>query len=148
MSTEKCQVPSPRGCPAGAGERTIEHRQSARKRSPLSTHQHTFRALPAIKCRAYQGGGHGCYTGCGKTPLACHSEESRSDRDDEESRIALKIFRARFLAPLGMTAWKRFSAACTAVRGSSVFVSVRQVVFDQNNVAWPCRPFEVFHDLL
>jgi hypothetical protein len=62
--------------------------------------------------------------------LACHSEESRSDRDDEESRIALKTLRARFLAEftlsgqseilrcaqddsegLGMTAWKGFPAA-------------------------------------
>jgi hypothetical protein len=30
---------------------------------------------------------------------------------DEESRIVLKTLRARFLAPLGMTAWKGFSAA-------------------------------------
>jgi hypothetical protein len=49
-----------------------------------------------------------------KTRLACHSEESRSDRDDEESRIVLKTLRARFLAPLGMTAWKGFSAPCEA----------------------------------
>ena len=34
--------------------------------------------------------------------------------DDEESRTALKILRARFLAPLGMTAWRSFSAACSA----------------------------------
>ena len=33
----------------------------------------------------------------GKTCLACHSEESRSDRDDEESRKSL-VFRARFLS--------------------------------------------------
>jgi hypothetical protein len=32
--------------------------------------------------------------------------------DDEGSRIVLKILRARFLASLRMTAWKRFSAAC------------------------------------
>jgi len=38
------------------------------------------------------------FTGCGKTRLACHSEESRSDRDDEESRFVLKTLRARFLA--------------------------------------------------
>ena len=55
-------------------------------------------------------------TGCGKTRLACHSEESRSDRDDVESRPALKILRARFLAPLGMTAWRGFSAACLTPR--------------------------------
>jgi hypothetical protein len=73
-------------------------------------------------------------TGCGKTRLACHSEESRSDRDDEESRIVLKTLRARFLAQftlngqgeiprfarndsegLGMTAWKGFSASCQAL---------------------------------
>ncbi len=73
------------------------------------------------------------FTGCGKTRLACHSEESRSDRDDEESRTALEILRARFLAEftlsgqseilrcaqddsegLGMTAWRGFSAACSA----------------------------------
>jgi hypothetical protein len=41
--------------------------------------------------------------GCGKTRLACHSEESRSHRDDEESGIVLKLLRARFLASLGMT---------------------------------------------
>ena len=35
--------------------------------------------------------------------------------DDEESRTALKILRARFLAPLGMTAWRGFSAACEAL---------------------------------
>jgi hypothetical protein len=34
--------------------------------------------------------------------------------DDEESCTALKILRARFLAPLGMTAWRGFSAACSA----------------------------------
>ena len=48
MSRERCQVPSRRGCPAGAGRRAMEHRQSARKRSPLSTHQHTFRTLPHV----------------------------------------------------------------------------------------------------
>ncbi len=82
---------------------------------------------------ARQGGS----SGCGKTRLGCHSEESRSDRDDEESRIGLKTLRARFLAEftlsetrrsfsrvcgirmtangLGMTAWKGFSAACLAI---------------------------------
>jgi hypothetical protein len=30
----------------------------------------------------------------------------------KESRIALKTLRARFLAALGMTAWKGLSAAC------------------------------------
>jgi hypothetical protein len=34
---------------------------------------------------------------------------------DEESRIVLKTLRARFLAPLGMTAWKGFSAPCEAL---------------------------------
>jgi hypothetical protein len=43
-----------------------------------------------------------------KTRLICHSEEPRSDRDDEESRTVLKILRARFLASLGMTMSKRF----------------------------------------
>ena len=38
----------------------------------------------------------------------------RGAEGDEESRTALKILRARFLAPLGMTAYKRFSAACKA----------------------------------
>jgi hypothetical protein len=33
---------------------------------------------------------------------------------DEESRIALKINRARSFAALRMTAWKGFSAACLA----------------------------------
>jgi hypothetical protein len=37
----------------------------------------------------------------------------RGAAGDEESRIAPKILRARFLAPLGMTAWKCFSAACS-----------------------------------
>src|SRR5208337_4103252 len=65
---------------------------------------------------------------------ACHSEEPRSDRDDEESRIVLKTLRARFLAEftlsgqseilrcaqddsegLGMTSWKGFSAPCEAL---------------------------------
>ncbi len=84
---------------------------------------------------ARQGGS----SGCGKTRLGCHSEESRSDRDDEESRIGLKTLRARFLAEftlsemrrsfaplrmtangLGMTAWKGFSAACLAIGNSFV----------------------------
>jgi hypothetical protein len=34
--------------------------------------------------------------------------------DHEESRTALKVLRARFLAALGMTAWRLFSAACLA----------------------------------
>jgi hypothetical protein len=37
----------------------------------------------------------------------------RGAAGDEESRIVLKTLRARFLAPLGMTAWNGFSAACT-----------------------------------
>src|SRR5208283_5137769 len=42
--------------------------------------------------------------------------------DDEESRIVSKTLRARFLAPLGMTAWKGFSAPCKAppFRGSQI----------------------------
>jgi hypothetical protein len=65
--------------------------------------------LAQISHHAGEGRG---FAGCGKTRLACHSEESRSDRDDEESRTALKILRARFLAPLGMTTWRGFPAAC------------------------------------
>ena len=38
----------------------------------------------------------------------------RGAAGDEESRIFLKTLRARFLAPLGMTAWKGFSAPCEA----------------------------------
>src|SRR5208337_4623085 len=68
-----------------------------------------------------------------ETRLACHSEEPRSDRDDEESRLVLKTLRTRFLAEftpsgqseilrcaqddsegLGMTAWKGSSAPCEA----------------------------------
>jgi hypothetical protein len=46
----------------------------------------------------------------------------RGAAGDEESRIGLKTLRARFLAPLGMTAWMGFSAACkTQVQGSSGF---------------------------
>jgi hypothetical protein len=55
--------------------------------------------------------------------------------DDEESRTALKILGARFLAPpwagrsrapLGMTAWKRFCAACKAApfRGSRTISAI------------------------
>ena len=36
----------------------------------------------------------------------------RGAAGDEESRTALKILRARFLAPLGMTARRSLSAAC------------------------------------
>ena len=35
---------------------------------------------------------------CVKTRFAGHSEESRSDRDEEESRIVFKVLRARFLS--------------------------------------------------
>jgi hypothetical protein len=38
--------------------------------------------------------------------VAGHSEEVAA-ATDEESRIALKILRARFLAPLGMTRLKK-----------------------------------------
>ena len=46
-------------------------------------------------CGGMEGQG---FTDCGRTRLACHSEESRSDRDDEGSRTALKTLRARFLS--------------------------------------------------
>jgi hypothetical protein len=62
-----------------------------------------------------------------KNRLACHSEECRSDRDNEESRTALRILRARFLAPLGMTAWKRLSAASLAPPRSGFQTSVRLI---------------------
>ena len=38
--------------------------------------------------------------------------------DDEGSRTAFKIFRARFFASLRMTSWKRFSAACVTFQFS------------------------------
>ena len=38
----------------------------------------------------------------------------RGAAGDEESRIVLKTLRARFLTPLGMTAWKGFSPTCEA----------------------------------
>jgi len=49
-----------------------------------------------------------CLTDCGKTPPDCHSEESRSDRDDEESRIVLNTLRARFLAEFTLSELRRF----------------------------------------
>jgi hypothetical protein len=57
-------------------------------------------------------------TRCGKTRPGCHSGEVAA-ATDEESRIFLKIPRARFLAPLGMTARTRFSAACQAASESA-----------------------------
>jgi len=44
------------------------------------------------------------------TRSLCHSEEPQAvlSETKEESRTALRILRARFLAPLGMTALKRF----------------------------------------
>jgi hypothetical protein len=53
-------------------------------------------------------------TGCGKTRRACHSEEPQVVLSEakEESRIAMKMRRARSFAALRMTAGKRFSAAC------------------------------------
>jgi hypothetical protein len=46
----------------------------------------------------------------------------RGAAGDEESHIALKRVRARFLAPLGMTPWKGFSAACSAPPKSRAFL--------------------------
>ncbi len=50
--------------------------------------------------------------------------------DDEESRIVLKTLRARFLAPLGMTAWKGFSAACSAGLRRRVGLQVGAALLD------------------
>ncbi len=52
----------------------------------------------------------------GKTRLACHSEESRSDRDDEESCTALKILGARFLAEFTLSQLRRFFSPDRGIR--------------------------------
>ena len=54
--------------------------------------------------------GHG-FTGYGKNPQTCHSEE----RSDEESLFFLAFRAERFLAPLGMTREGLFSESCSAV---------------------------------
>jgi hypothetical protein len=62
--------------------------------------------LARISRRRGEGRG---FTGCGKTLFGLSFQGAAGD---EESRIALKTLRARFLAALGMTAWRSFSAAC------------------------------------
>ena len=70
----------------------------------------------------------------------------RGAAGDEESRIVLKTLRARFLAPLGMTAWKGFSAPCEALpfRFRSQTLFVRHVLTHQEYTdpwIFSSRPF-------
>jgi hypothetical protein len=60
------------------------------------------------------------------TRFACHSEEVAA-ATDEESRIALKIPRARFLAPLGMTAPIQLSHRLPKGRGGEFGLSLPSV---------------------